>query len=377
MTSGFEFLSLGELRQKKSYKWRQFGGDTIPLTVAEMDFRISPAITAALQDMIDRSDMGYLGANPELQKSFAKFAQSLWNWEFDSELVRVGNDVGSCVQEILNVITKPGDAVLINSPVTNFAKWIIEAGRSVHDVPLVQSGMNYTLDLAGIEEAFASGLRTFLLCNPHSPVGVNFAKEELKAVAKLAKKYGVTVLSDEIHSALTFDATKFTPFLNSCTEAMEVGICLSSASKAFNISGLKCAIYLAVSQNLNKKLDQIPESARHRASLFGVVATAAAFESGLPWLTDALVVLEANANDLGDQLAATLPTAEYRKPDFGYLAWLNFGSKNWRELFAKADVALLPGETYREDITNYARLNFATDPAIMKLVFDRLTKLAK
>jgi cystathionine beta-lyase len=267
--------------------------------------------------------------------------------------------------------------VLINSPVTNFAKWIIEAGRSVHDVPLVQSGMNYTLDLAGIEEAFASGLRTFLLCNPHSPVGVNFAKEELKAVAKLAKKYGVTVLSDEIHSALTFDATKFTPFLNSCTEAMEVGICLSSASKAFNISGLKCAIYLAVSQNLNKKLDQIPESARHRASLFGVVATAAAFESGLPWLTDALVVLEANANDLGDQLAATLPTAEYRKPDFGYLAWLNFGSKNWRELFAKADVALLPGETYREDITNYARLNFATDPAIMKLVFDRLTKLAK
>ena len=377
MSSGFEFLSLTELRKKKSYKWRQFGGDTIPLTVAEMDFRISPEITDALQDMIDRSDMGYLGANPELQKSFAKFAGALWGWKFDSELVRVGNDVGSCVQEILNVISKPGEAILINSPVTNFAKWILEAGRSVHDIPLIESEMNYRIDFAGMERAFASGIRIYLLCNPHSPVGVNFNKDDLRAIAQLAKKYGVTVLSDEIHSALSFDASNFTPFLDSCAEAKEIGVCLSSASKAFNISGLKCAIYLAASSDLNKKLDQIPESARHRASLFGVVATAAAFESGVPWLKDAIKTLENNTQVLAKHLEEKLPFTKYRKPDFGYLAWLNFGDENWREIFAKVDVALLPGEIYRENIPNFARLNFATDPAIMKLAFDRLTKLAK
>jgi|FLOH01.1.fsa_nt_gi cysteine-S-conjugate beta-lyase len=373
MNSGFEFLSLGELREKKSYKWRQYGGNTIPLTVAEMDFRVAPAITSALQDMVNRSDMGYLGANPEIQEAFAKFANLLWGWQISSNLVRVGNDVGSCVQEILTVITQPMEAVLINSPVTNFAKWILESGRSIHDIPLIEKNMNYTLDLPAIEKAFEAGVRTYLLCNPHSPVGITYSKRDLSVIAKLAKKYGVTVLSDEIHGALMFDAQDFTPFLNSCPEAGDVGICISSASKTFNISGLKCAIYLSQSSEINEELDRIPESARHRASLFGVVATTAAFESGLPWLLDTIDVLEFNAQHLISQLAMNLPQTEYRKPDFGYLAWLNFGDFNWLEEFAKADVALLSGEIYDTNIPNFARLNFATDPAIMRLVFDRLS----
>jgi len=377
MVSGFEFLSLGELRQKKSYKWRQFSGDTIPLTVAEMDFRVSPAITRSLEEMIIRSDMGYLGESPELEIAFSKFAETLWGWQFSSDLVRVGNDVGSCVQEILNVITRPNEEVLISSPVTNFAKWVLEAGRSVRDCALIEDDMNYSLDFVGIENAFASGIRVYLLCNPHSPVGVNFSLADLQAIAKLAKKYGVIVLSDEIHSALMFDSKDFTPFLNSCREAKEVGICISSASKAFNISGLKCAIYLSQSEKITKELDLIPESARHRASLFGVVATAAAFESGLPWLKDAITVLESNAKNLISQLETKMPHTKYRKPDFGYLAWLSFGEENWREIFAKADVALLPGEIYGENIPNYARLNFGTDPLIMKMAFERINKIAK
>ena len=366
MSSGFEILSPQALQDKRSYKWRQHSGSMIPLTVAEMDYNVAPAIREALSEAVNSSDMGYLGKFPEVQEAFAGFAQRHWNWSFAPSLVRIANDVGAAVSETLLVLSQPQERILINSPITNFEMWLQEINRTPYDVPLINEGMNYRLDLSGIERAFQDGIRFYLLCNPHSPVGAQFPAEDLKQVALLAEKYGAIVLSDEIHGALSYGG--FTPFLTTGAAARKVGITFTSASKAFNISGLKCALYLTESPELNAQLDRIPESARHRASLFGAIATAAAFESSDAWLHDAVVEMKSSAALLKDLLSERFPEAKYRTPDFGYLAWIDF-TQPWALRFESAGVALLPGNEYGTGLEYFARLNFATSHELLKRAF--------
>ena len=369
MNSGFEFLDKSELQNKTSYKWRQNSESTIPLTVAEMDYNVAPAIRAGLHSMVESSDMGYLGKFPELQSAFAGFARRHWNWEINNAKVRIANDLGAAVSEVLHIISKPGERVLINSPVTNFADWLKEVGRVPHVVPLINQGMQYSLDIVGIEHAFQDGVRIYLLCNPHSPVGANFPRQDLLRIAELADKYGAIVLSDEIHGPLVYQ--EFTPFLTLGPAAKKVGIAFSSASKAFNIAGLKCALYLTENPTLDSQLDLIPESARHRASLFGAIATAIAFTDCDDWLADAKSAMQSNAHLLKDLLAQNFPLAHYRVPDFAYLAWIDF-TENWVARFKEADVALLAGPAYGKGLGTFARLNFATSPEILKEAFSRI-----
>lgn len=369
MSSGFEFLNQRGLLEKSSYKWRQLSEETIPLTVAEMDCNVAPAIRKALVVAVEKSDMGYLGKFPELQEAFAGFAARHWNWNISPEIVRVANDVGAAVSETLLVLSEPGEKILINSPVTNFDKWLREINRTPVDVPLLKDEMKYSLDFEGIENAFRNGVHFYLLCNPHSPIGVQFTSEDLTHIARLADKYGVIVLSDEIHGALSYG--NFTPFASTGEIARRVSITFTSASKAFNISGLKCAIYFSENPELDNHLNSIPESARHRASLFGAIATAAAFSECDEWLADAIATMKSNSQLLGNLLSQKFPDAKYQSPDFGYLAWIDFG-KAWTEAFHSGGVALLPGNEFGRGLDHFARLNFATSPEILNVAFSRL-----
>ena len=157
MSENFVVPNLAELRQRKSEKWRGFPSDVLPLPVAEMDFPIAEPIKDALRDMIDRSDTGYLGAIPELKESFSIFAKKLWGWELDSQNVRIASDVGVAAVEILRVLIKPGDKVLIDTPVYhNFFNWLNEVKAEVVEVPMRSEELHYTYDLAGIESAYKS-----------------------------------------------------------------------------------------------------------------------------------------------------------------------------------------------------------------------------
>ena len=246
--SHLQALDLSELQTHRSEKWRAFPKEILPLPVAEMDFPVAEPIRQTLREMIDHSDLGYLGAIPEMGVAFAGFAKRRWGWTVDPLQVRIAADVGVGVVEVLRVITKPGDKFMINSPVyPNFFTWCNETHLELVDVPLSQSdveinGSHWILDWAGIEKAYASGIKAHLICNPHNPLGRIYTHEELSRLAELAKKYNVYLLSDEIHAPLTYSEQVFTPFLTVSDTAREVGITITAASKGWNIAGLKCAI---------------------------------------------------------------------------------------------------------------------------------------
>jgi cystathionine beta-lyase len=381
MTKAVRALALEELRKRKSSKWRQYASDVLPLPVAEMDFPTAPAVKAGLQDMLNRSDTGYLGAFPELFEAFAKFSKSRWNWQPDTTQIRMATDVGVGIVEVMRTLIKAGDKVMLNSPVyENIWKWIAEVHAELVDVPLSEDGLNYKLDLEAIEREYAKGVKLHILCSPHNPVGIIYTRSELETVATLAKKYGVIVLSDEIHGPLTFNKKEFFPFLSVSDDAKEVGIIITSASKSFNFAGLKCALIITESIKLKEKINTMPPAVTWRASLFGAVASTSAYSDSEEWLDGVLITLDENRNLVKKLIDTKIPTIKYRIPDFGYLAWfdvssLGLGSDPAAQILERSKLALNAGVLYGPKHSNFVRFNFGTSEEIINQAFERLIKV--
>ena len=386
--SDFHFVPLAELQTHKSEKWRGFPSDVLPLPVAEMDFPVAEPIRRTIIEMINKSDLGYLGNIPELGEAFSEFSTRRDGWTPDPLQVRVAADVGVGIVETLRVITKPGDKLLINSPVyPNFFTWCNETHLELVDVPLSQSdaavnGSNWILDWDGIEKAYASGIKVHLICNPHNPLGRVYTKEELSRLAELAKKYGVYILSDEIHAPLMYAEQTFTPFLTISDTAREVGITITAASKGWNIAGLKCAIIVTQNEKVYETLNAIAPATHYRASLLGAFATVTAFEKGEPWLDELMTQLDRNRNLVAELIATKTPGVGYRIPHCSYLAWLDLTSFNLGEdpsavLIEKAKVAFVPGVRFGAQSAQFVRLNFATSPEILEEAFNRLATVLR
>ncbi len=377
--------SLSELATHHSEKWRAFPPDVIPLPVAEMDFPVATPIKELLHSLVDNSDMGYLGAIPELGQAFSSFAQKRWDWVVDPSMVRAATDVGVGVVEILRVFTVPGDGVLISSPVyQNFYTWMNETRVNCIDVPFIHHtstdiSTQWEIDWQGIEEAYKSGIKIHLLCSPHNPIGRVYSKSELEKFVALAVKYNVIIISDEIHSPLEYKDHPFTPILTLSDEAKAVSVVVTAASKGWNIAGLKCAIIVSGSQEMHDKLNALPYSLHFRASLFGAFATATAFDQGVNWLDAVIAQLEQNRHLISDLLAEHLPEVSYNPPQHSYLAWINLkelslGENPSEKILEKSKVALNPGHIYGAQWGNFARLNFATSPEIISQAITQMAQ---
>jgi len=378
MAEAVRALTLAELRKRKSVKWRHFPSDVLPLPVAEMDFPTAPKIKAALTDMVERSDTGYLGPFPELFDAFANFSAKRWGWQVDVKQMRMATDVGVGIVEIMRTLIKPGEKVMLNSPVyENIWRWVSEVHATTVDTPLSEDNLSYKLDLAAIEKEYQNGVKVHILCHPHNPVGVIFSKDQLSDLADLAKKYQVVILSDEIHAPLTYDAKTFTPFLNVSQNAKEVGITITSASKSFNLAGLKCAVIITESTKLQERINVMPPAVTWRASLFGAVASTAAYAESVDWLDGVLITLDQNRKLVEKLIATKAPAIKYRIPDFGYLAWLDLSALGLGEdpaaaILEKGKLAVNGGVLYGPKHKSFVRLNFGTSPEIITEAFDRL-----
>lgn len=357
---------LEELRKRRSAKWRTHPDDVLPLPVAEMDFDLAPPVAAALREAVDRSDTGYPAAAPMLGKALAGFAGERWGWDVDPAAVIAVADVGVGVVELLRVLARPGDPVVVCPPVyAPFFGWVPEAGARVHEVPLVDG----RLDLAGLERAFATHPAAFLLCSPHNPVGRVHSHDELIEVVRLARAYGVTVVSDEIHSPLVLPGARFTPILT-VPGAAEVAVSVVSASKAWNLAGLKCGSVVTASPAMAAVVDRFPPDTPWRVGHFGVLATVAAYTDGGPWLDRLLATLDDRRTLLGRLLAERLPTLSWRPPEATFLAWLDcsaIGSGNHpgEHFLEKARIATEPGLKFGAAGGGHVRLNFATGAEIL------------
>ena len=376
--------NLAELQTHRSEKWRGFDHDVLPLPVAEMDFPVAEPIKALLSVMVANSDLGYLGPIPELGLGFKKFAAERWNWNVDEKQVHVATDVGVAVVEILRVFTQPGDSILISSPVYhNFYTWINETKLSLVDVPFERTGDEATnpwvINWDSVESAYSSGIKVHLLCSPHNPLGFIYTKQDLLKIVALAKKHNVLVISDEIHAPLTYPNETFVPMLTLGSDAESVSVCVTAASKGWNIAGLKCAIIVSQNEQMNSKLGNLAPAMHYRASLLGGFATAVAFADGALWLDTVIAKLDHNRHLIKELLDEKLPTVRYHIPQNSYLAWLDLESLNLGEnpmvtLLEKGRVAFNSGHTFGKQCDQYVRLNFATSPEIITEAIDRIAR---
>jgi cystathionine beta-lyase len=384
--SDFHLVPIEELKTHKSEKWRAFPEDVLPLPVAEMDFPVAEPIRRALLEMVNKSDLGYLGAIPEMGEAFGSFASQRFGWKPDPSQIRIAADVGVGIVETLRVITNQGDKILINSPVyPNFFTWANETHLEVVDVELTRSesevnGSPWLLDWPGIEAAYKSGIKVHLICNPHNPLGRIYTKEELERLVGLAVENNVIIISDEIHSPLTFSEQKFTPFLTLGEKARSVGITVTAASKGWNIAGLKCAIIVTEDAAMHERLNAIAPATHYRASLLGAFATVAAFKEGEPWLDKLMVQLDSNRKLVASLVAEKLPKAKMHMPHCSYLAWIDFSGYEIGEdpaayLVEHAKVAFVPGVRFGKNFEQYVRLNFATSPEIITEAINRVARV--
>ena len=377
-------MPLHELRRRSSTKWRTYPDDVLPLFVAELDFPLAEPITDVLAQAVARGDTGYTPPDPGIRDAFAAYARRRWDWEVVPQRVRSTGDVMMGVVELLRRVIAPGEGVVITPPVyPPFGDCIEEAGGVVQRVPLSDTGEAWRLDLPGLEAAFAAGARAMLLCNPHNPTGTVHAREDLAALAGRADRYGVTVISDEIHAPLTQPGVSFTPYLAASPTAARHGFAVTSASKTYNLAGLKCAVMVAGCDETAAVLSALPAEVEWRTGLFGALANVAAFgpESDA-WLASLLAALDENRRLLGDLLAEHLPSARYRMPEAGFLAWVDLTDLGWGEnpaatILREAKVALHYGPAFGEEGAGHVRINIGCAPEVLREAIERIGALAR
>ncbi len=375
-------LPLDLLRQRGSTKWRTYPSEVLPLFVAETDYPLAPAITACLERAVALGDTGYTPPDSGIRDAYAGFARRRFGWDVDPANIRSTGDVMMGVVELLRRVTAPGDRVVVTPPVyPPFYECVPESGAEVERVPLIETDAGWELDLLGIEAAFAGGARAMLLCNPHNPTGTVHPAQSLAELADIASGFGATVISDEIHAPLVRPGVAFTPFLAASDVAARIGFALTSASKAYNLAGLKCALIVAAGDDPLRIVRALPAEVEWRTGHFGALAGVAAFSpESDTWLDSLLAALDENRRLLADLLAEHVPAARYRMPDAGFLAWVDLGSLGWGEdpaqkILAEARVALHYGPRFGDEGHGHVRINFGCAPEVLCEAVERIGAL--
>lgn len=369
--------SLAELRRDRtSIKWVAYPPDVVPAWVAEMDCDPCPAVVDAVGAALRRGDTGYTNVRPYAE-AMSAYARDEWGWELAPGRAVSVPDVMIGLLEMIRLFTDEGGAVVVSPPVyDSFYGFIRGYGREVVTAPLSPEGR---LDPSALDRAFGEAVRggrraAYVLCNPHNPVGAVHTRAELEQLALLADAHGVRVVSDEIHAPLVLEGPGFVPYLS--VAGGERGIALHSASKAWNLAGLKCALAVPGADAV-ADLARMPEVATHGAAHVAAIAHTAALTDGRDWGRRLRAELLANRDHLAARLAAEAPDVAYAPGAATYLAWLDLratglGDEPAAELLRRARVALSRGLNYGEEGRGFARLNFATSPEVLDEVVDRV-----
>ena len=369
-------VSLDDLRRRHSVKWRQYPTDVLPLFVAEMDTPPAPAVAEALNRAVADGDTGYATA-AGLPEAFAGFSAERFGWQVDPMDVTVVPDVMSAVRAALTANTEPGDAVVLSTPVyPPFFAAVSGSGRRVVDSPMVMTTDGYRFDFDRLARDFAAGARAYLLCNPHNPLGRVYTRQELATVAELAERHDVLVISDEIHAPLTMPGHRHIPFASLDTEAAARGYTMMSASKAWNLAGLKTAVMVTGSRATT---DRFPSEMTAGAGLLGVLASRAAYRDGVGWLDALLSDLDHRRRLLTDLVNTRLPGVGYRPPEGTYLSWLDLRALDLpadpaEVLLDRARVAVVSGAAFGPAGAGFVRLNTATSSTILTEAVDRIAE---
>jgi cystathionine beta-lyase len=372
-------LSLDDVRVRRGTKWASIDG-RLAAWVADMDFPVATEIRDAL--VAATADVGYphwpgIGRSP-LPELFTERMAVRFGWQPLVDRLHELADVMQGVVASIHHLTRPGDGVVVHTPAyPPFLGAIEGAGRRVVEVPAVRTGEGWVFDHGELDARLATEpARLLLLCHPHNPTGHVFTAGELSEIAELAARHGLVVVSDEVHAELVHPPHGHVPFASLAPEVEARTVTVTSSSKAFNLAGLRWAILHAGSDELHAALDALPRHYLGAPNLMAVVATQAAWESGDAWQAAVAGQLDTNRRLLATLLQKHLPDIDYAVPDATYLAWLDCRALGLgddpAETFRSRGVELSPGPRFGNRGRGFARLNFATGPAVLTRIVETM-----
>ncbi|GIH91779.1 MalY/PatB family protein [Planobispora siamensis] len=378
----FDNLDVEELRRRPMAKWAGAGPGVLPAWVADMDYPVAAPVRAALLREID-TGLGYPlwddrpEANP-LREAFTERMTRLYGFRPDPSHVRVFTELIQALQVVLHVATRPGDAVAIHTPAyPPFLKTLTDMDRRLVPVPMTDDGDGWSFDPDRLADDVARhGCRALVLVNPHNPTGRVLTRDELGGIAEIAARHDLLVISDEIHSELVHEPNRHIPFASLNEEAAGRTVTLTSASKAFNLAGLRCSVAHIGDGRVREALRAQPPLLFGEVSNLSVLATLAAWREGDAWLAEARETLARNRGLVAGSLPAGI---RHHSPEGGYLAWLDcrglgLGPDPAAFFLDEAGVMLSHGPAFGPGGEGFARLNFATSGPILEEILRRMRK---
>jgi cystathionine beta-lyase len=363
-----------ELRASGCIKWGLAPPDVLPAWVAEMDFAVAEPITAALHEAVDAGTLGYGPADEAtgLGEALAKFAAAQWDWTIDPGHVVLAGDVVDAISRVLSTLAEDAPVIVPTPAYPPFLAVVGHAGRRLVTTPIDPDAAKATHDLAAVERELRAGARTLVLCQPHTPWGRSFPREELEALRDLAEAHGALVISDEIHAPLTLPGATHVPYAVVASPGAPV-VTVTSATKSWNVPGVKCAQIVCSSTEDAQRLRGYPMHPGQ--SPLGTVASRAAYELGGPWLAELLDRLDANRALFAQLVAQRLPRARMRRLEATYLAFLDARAYG---LASPGETALDRGRVWVDHRPwgpggeGHVRVNLATSPERVEEIVDRL-----
>ncbi|HZV49882.1 MAG TPA: PatB family C-S lyase [Candidatus Dormibacteraeota bacterium] len=373
-------LPVETMRVRRGIKWHRYPEDVLPAWVADMDFPVAPAVQAAVSRVVEQMDYGYPwreGANG-LEAAFVDRMRERFGWAVEVERVRPVTDLVQAIVAGLVAFSDPGDGVVVQTPIyPPFLGSIAATGRRWVINPLRDDGSRFVLDLDHLEAVIDERTRILLVCNPHNPTGRVFDREELEALGRVAVAHDLVIVADEIHCDLVYPGRRHLPMGSLGEEIAARTVTLNSATKGFNVAGLRCGVMYFGSEGLLDRFRRVvPDRLLGSLSSVAIDATVAAWREGQPWLDALLPLLRRNRDRVATWAAEV--GVRHHPPEGTYLSWLDLGDLDLagesaqRFLLERARVALNAGEDFGPGYERCVRLNFATSPEILEQVLERM-----
>ncbi|HLH67665.1 MAG TPA: PatB family C-S lyase [Candidatus Dormibacteraeota bacterium] len=372
-------LPVETMRARRGIKWHRYPDDVLPAWVADMDFPVAPPVQAAVSRVVEQMDYGYPWRAEEagVEAAFVDRMRERFGWAVAVERVRPVTDLVQAIVACLVAFSQPGEGVVVQTPIyPPFLGSIAATGRRPVLNPLVDDGSRFVLNLDGLRSALDERTKVLLLCNPHNPTGRVLDREELEALGEVAVAHDLVIVSDEIHCDLVYPGRRHLPMGSLGGEVAARTVTLNSATKGFNIAGLRCGVLHFGSEALLERFRRaLPDRLLGSLSTVAIDATVAAWREGQPWLDALLPLLQRNR----DRVAAWASELGLRHhpPEGTYLAWLDLGAfdlagmTGQRFLLERARVGLNAGEDFGPGYERCVRLNFATSPEILEEILAR------
>jgi cysteine-S-conjugate beta-lyase len=377
---GFQIIDRTWLEARGGAKWHRPEAGVLAAWVADMDFPTPAVITDAVRNYVDLADFGYPDWNPEspLRAAFCDRMKTRFGWEPSIKHVLETCEVLQIIEVSLMVTAKPGDPVALFCPsYPPVLNTLVQMNRPLVPIMLDQSATGWSLDTERFAAQIASsGARAIVLLNPHNPTGHVFTRTELLAIAEVAERHDLLVISDEIHADLVFEGTHI-PIASLNDDIAKRTVTATSATKSFNIAGVRAAVAHVGSAAVRKGWSALPGHLLGVTSPMGVEATMAAWTLGDDWFNAVKRVFDRNRKLLAELVAEKLPGVRYTVPAATYLAWLdcrslNLGDEPHRTFLERGKVELSAGGDFGPGGAGHVRLNFGTSESILTEIVDRM-----